>query len=53
MTVDPYACLDAVCLLGALDADERLAYRVSRSFPGCTVTVSGCDAPHRSMATAA
>ena len=26
MTADPYARLDAVYLLGALDADERLAY---------------------------
>ena len=26
MTADPYARLDAAYLLGALDADERLAY---------------------------
>ena len=26
MTADPYARLDAVYMLGALDADERLAY---------------------------
>ena len=27
MTADPYARLDAVYLLGALDAEEHLAYR--------------------------
>jgi hypothetical protein len=30
MTADPYARLDAVYLLGALDADERLALGVPR-----------------------
>ena len=34
MTADPYARLDAAYLLGALDADERLAYEAQRTRPG-------------------
>ena len=38
MTADPYARLDAAYLLGALDADERLAYEahlaICRRCPG-------------------
>ncbi len=30
MTADPYARLDAVYLLGALDADERLVFAAGR-----------------------
>ncbi len=33
MTADPYAHLDAGHLLGALDADERLAYEAHGSGP--------------------
>ena len=38
MTTDPYARLDAVYLLGALDADERLGLRGA---PGHLPTVPG------------
>ncbi len=41
MTADPYARLDAAYLLGALDADERLAYEAHLAMTGPVVREGG------------